>query len=131
MTSDLRFLLSDLWFLLSEPHTWITLLDYTLGFIFISQFSTAVAVFLGANLVVYSYDLGYEKHPEALWERISNLIINLFFWFPVYLYKRVSPYPFLIRKLLYAVFTVVGATVYGIIWMALHYLLKLLLLGHL
>jgi hypothetical protein len=131
MTSDLRFLLSDLWFLLSEPHTWITLLDYTLGFIFISQFSTAVAVFLGANLVVYSYDLGYEKHPEALWERISNLIINLFFWFPVYLYKRVSPYPFLIRKLLYAVFTVVGAAVYGIIWIALHYLLKLLLLGHL
>jgi hypothetical protein len=131
MTSDLRFLLSDLWFLLSEPHTWITLLDYTLGFIFISQFSTAVAVFLGANLVVYSYDLGYEKHPEALWETISNLIINLFFWFPVYLYKRVSPYSFLIRKLLYAVFTVVGAAVYGIIWLVLRYLLKLLLLGHL
>ncbi|WP_420769002.1 hypothetical protein ACNR9V_09345 [Parageobacillus thermoglucosidasius] len=131
MTSDFRFLLSDLWFLLSEPHTWITLLDYTLGAIFISQFSTAAAVFLGANLVVYSYDLGYEKHPEALWERIFNLIINLFFWFPVYLYKRVSPFPFLIRKLLYAVFTVVGAAVYGIIWMALHYLLKLLLLGHL
>ncbi|UOE74846.1 hypothetical protein [Parageobacillus thermoglucosidasius] len=131
MTSDFRFLLSDLWFLLSEPHTWITLLDYTLGAIFISQFSTAAAVFLGANLVVYSYDLGYEKHPEALWKKIFNLIINLCFWFPVYLYKRVFPYPFLIRKLLYAVFTVVGAAVYGIIWIALHYLLKLLLLGHL
>jgi hypothetical protein len=131
MTSDLRFLLSDLWFLLSEPHTWITLLDYTLGAIFIMQFGTAGAVFLGANLVVYYYDLGYEKHPEALWKKIFNLIINLCFWFPVYLYKRVSPYPFLIRKLLYAVFTVVGAAVYGIIWIALHYLLKLLLLGHL
>ena len=130
MTSDLRFLLSDLRFLLSEPHTWITLLDYTLGFIFISQFSTAVAVFLGANLIVYYYDLGYEKHPEALWERIFNLIINLFFWFPVYLYKRVSPFPFLIRKLLYAVFTVVGAAVYGVIWLVLRNLLKLLLLGH-
>ncbi|EID44366.1 hypothetical protein B4168_0207 [Anoxybacillus flavithermus] len=102
-----------------------------MGFIFISQFSTAVAVFLGANLIVYYYDLGYEKHPEALWEKILNVIYNLFFWFPVYLYKKVSPYPFLIRKLLYAVFTVVGAAVYGIIWMALHYLLKLLLLGHL
>ncbi|SFA55442.1 hypothetical protein SAMN05192569_10618 [Parageobacillus thermantarcticus] len=130
MTSDFRFLLSDLWFLLSEPHTWITLLDYTLGFIFISQFSTAVAVFLGANLIVYYYDLGYEKHPEALWEKIFNLIYNLFLWFPVYLYKRVSPFPFLIRKLLYAVFTVVGAAVYGIIWLLLRNLLKLLLLGH-
>ncbi|WMT18592.1 hypothetical protein [Parageobacillus toebii] len=131
MTSDLRFLLSDLWFLLSEPHTWITLLDYTLGAIFIMQFGIAGAVFLGANLVVYYYDLAYTQHPEALWEKILNVIYNLFFWFPVYLYKRVSPYPFLIRKLLYAVFTVVGAAVYGIIWMALHYLLKLLLLGHL
>jgi hypothetical protein len=131
MTSDLRFLLSDLRFLLSEPHTWITLLDYTLGFIFISQFGIAGAVFLGANLVVYYYDLAYTQHPEALWEKILNVIYNLFFWFPVYLYKKVSPYPFLIRKLLYAVFTVVGAAVYGIIWMALHYLLKLLLLGHL
>jgi hypothetical protein len=131
MTSDFRFLLSDLWFLLSEPHTWITLLDYTLGAIFILQFSTAAAVFLGANLVVYSYDLAYAQHPEAMWEKIIILILNLCFWFPVYLYKRVSPYPFLIRKLLYAVFTVVGAAVYGIIWLLLRNLLKLLLLGHL
>ncbi|MED4903512.1 hypothetical protein [Parageobacillus thermoglucosidasius] len=122
---------SDLWFLLSDPYTWITLLDYTLGAIFVSQWGVAIAVFFGANLVVYYYDLGYEKHPEALWEKILNLIYNLYLWFPVYLYKRVSPYPFLIRKLLYAVFTVVGAAVYGIIWMALHYLLKLLLLEHL
>jgi hypothetical protein len=121
---------SDLWFLLSDPYTWITLLDYTLGAIFISQFSTAVAVFLGANLIVYSYDLGYEKHPEALWEKILNLIYNLYLWFPVYLYKRICPYLFLIRKLLYAVFTVVGAAVYGIIWLVLRNLLKLLLLGH-
>jgi hypothetical protein len=130
MTSDFRFLLSDLWFLLSEPHTWITLLDYTLGAIFILQFSTAAAVFLGANLVVYSYDLAYAQHPEAMWEKIIILILNLCFWFPVYLYKRVSPYPFLIRKLLYAVFTAVGATVYGIIWLVLRNLLRWLLLGH-
>ncbi|EID44365.1 hypothetical protein [Parageobacillus thermoglucosidasius] len=122
---------SDLWFLLSDPYTWITLLDYMLGAIFVSQWGVAIAVFFGANLVVYYYDLGYEKHPEALWEKILNLIYNLYLWFPVYLYKRVSPYPFLIRKLLYAVFTVIGAAVYGIIWLLLRNLLKLLLLGHL
>jgi hypothetical protein len=86
--------------------------------------------FFGANLVVYYYDLGHSKNPEALWEKILNLIYNLYLWFPVYLYKRVSPYLFLIRKLLYAVFTVVGAAVYGIIWLVLRNLLKLLLLGH-
>jgi hypothetical protein len=121
---------SDLWFLLADPYTWITLLDYTLGAIFVSQLGVAIAVFFGANLVVYSYDLGYEKHPEALWEKILNLIYNLYLWFPVYLYKRVSPYPFLIRKLLYAVFTVVGAAVYGIIWLVLRNLLRWLLLGY-
>jgi hypothetical protein len=121
---------SDLWFLLSDPYTWITLLDYTLGAIFISQFSTAVAVFLGANLVVYYHDLGHSENPKALWEKVFNLLDYLFLWFPVYLYKRVSPHPFLIRKLLYAVFTVVGAAVYGIIWLVLRNLLKLLLLGH-
>jgi hypothetical protein len=121
---------SDLWFLLSDPYTWITLLDYTLGAIFLSQLGVAIAVFFGANLVVYYYDLGYEKHPKALWEKILNLIYNLYLWFPVYLYKRVSPYPFLIRKLLYAVFTVVGAAVYGIIWLVLRNLLRWLLLGH-
>ncbi|MBY6274155.1 MAG: hypothetical protein CW346_18500 [Bacillaceae bacterium] len=56
---------SDLWFLLSDPYTWITLLDYTLGAIFILQFSTAAAVFLGANLVVYYYDLAYTQHPDV------------------------------------------------------------------
>uniref|UniRef100_A0A7U4DKJ5 Uncharacterized protein n=1 Tax=Geobacillus sp. (strain Y4.1MC1) TaxID=581103 RepID=A0A7U4DKJ5_GEOS0 len=30
-------MMSDLWFLLSDPYTWITLLDYTLGAIFVSQ----------------------------------------------------------------------------------------------
>ncbi|REK53597.1 MAG: hypothetical protein C6P36_16705 [Geobacillus sp.] len=118
-------------FCLQKTYTWITLLDYTLGAIFVSQWGVAIAVFFGANLVVYYYDLGYEKHPEALWEKILNLIYNLYLWFPVYLYKRVSPYPFLIRKLLYAVFTVIGAAVYGIIWLLLRNLLKLLLLGHL
>ncbi|WP_420769003.1 hypothetical protein ACNR9V_09355 [Parageobacillus thermoglucosidasius] len=122
---------SDLWFLLSDPYTWITLLDYTLGAIFLSQLGVSIAVFLGVNLVVYYYDLGHSKNPEALWEKVFNLLDYLFLWFPVYLCKRVSSFPFLIRKLLYAVFTVVGAAVYGIIWMALHYLLKLLLLGHL
>mgnify|MGYP001770611408 FL=1 len=122
---------SDLWFLLSDPYTRITLLDYTLGAIFLSQLGVSIAVFLGANLVVYYYDLGHSKNPEALWEKVFNLLDYLFLWFPVYLYKRVSSFPFLIRKLLYAVFTVVGAAVYGIIWIALHYLLKLLLLRHL
>jgi hypothetical protein len=121
---------SDLWFLLSDPYTWITLLDYTLGAIFLSQLGVAIAVFLGANLVVYYYDLGHSRNPKALWEKVFNLLDYLFLWFPVYLYKRVSPYPFLIRKLLYAVFTVVGVAVYGIIWLVLRNLLKLLLLGH-
>jgi hypothetical protein len=121
---------SDPWFLLSDPYTWITLLDYTLGAIFVSQLGVAIAVFLGANLVVYYYDLGHSKNPEALWEKVFNLLNYLFLWFPVYLYKKVSPFPFLIRKLLYAVFTVIGATVYGIIWLVLRNLLKLLLLGH-
>jgi hypothetical protein len=36
---------SDLWFLLSDPYTWITLLDYTVGAISVSQLGVAIAVF--------------------------------------------------------------------------------------
>jgi hypothetical protein len=89
---------SDPWFLLSDPYTWITLLDYTLGAIFVSQLGVAIAVFFGANLVVYYYDLGHSKNPEALREKVFNLLDYLFLWFPVYLYKRMSSFPFLIRN---------------------------------